>query len=215
MVAAEEERVKVCYLLKFNMILIVGLGNPGEKYKNTRHNLGFMVVEALREKYQISLPDRVRRAGIDKEVKAEILPMKIAGHQIVLAKPLTFMNASGKAVARLCGRLAINDFSHLWVIHDDVDLPLGKIKIKMGGGAAGHHGVESIIRELGTDKFVRFRLGIGHPGRGVEGLVEKYVLEKFNLQEMGEVKKMIRKTVEAVEMALGEGLTKAMNQFNT
>jgi PTH1 family peptidyl-tRNA hydrolase len=191
------------------MCLIVGLGNPGEKYQNTRHNLGFMVVEALARKFQISN----FKFQIDKRANAEILETKADNQNIVLAKPLTFMNASGVAVAKLTRRYTL-DAKNLWVVHDDVDLPLGKIKIRIGGAAAGHHGVESIIRELGTDKFVRFRLGIGHPGRGTDTLVEKYVLREFDINEKTEVRQMIKKAVEAAQVALEKGLERAMNEFN-
>jgi len=191
------------------MILIVGLGNPGEKYEQTRHNLGFMVVEALARQFSISN----FQFPIKKEFNAAVLKLKIAGKEIVLAEPQTMMNASGYAVSSISQYLNI-PISNIWVIHDDVDLPLGLIKIRLGGAAAGHHGVESIIQQLGTDQFVRFRLGIGHPGRGSDKLVEKYVLRRFDINETSEVKQMVKKTVEAIRVALNDGLEKAMNRFN-
>jgi len=191
------------------MILIVGLGNPGEKYEQTRHNLGFMVVEALARQFSISN----FQFPIKKEFNAAVLKLKIAGKEIVLAEPQTMMNASGYAVSSISQYLNI-PISNIWVIHDDVDLPLGLIKIRLGGAAAGHHGVESIIQQLGIDQFVRFRLGIGHPGRGSDKLVEKYVLRRFDINETSEVKQMVKKTVEAIRVALNDGLEKAMNRFN-
>jgi len=189
------------------MYLIVGLGNPGEKYQNTRHNLGFMAVGALAKKF---LP--LKQTSWEEDRRANALVLRVPPN-ILLVKPLTFVNASGKTVAKLASSFKLQA-SNIWVIHDDIDLPLGKIKIRIGGGAAGHHGVESIIRELGTEKFVRFRLGIGHPGRGVGGLVEEYVLREFDINERTEVKQMIKKTVRAVRIAFEKGLERVMNEFN-
>lgn len=202
------------------MILIVGLGNPGEKYQNTRHNLGFMVLDKLARKF-LSL----KQTKWQEDKKFNCLLLRIPPN-ILLVKPLTFMNASGVAVKKLADFYKIES-QNIWVIHDDVDLPLGKIKIRPGGGSAGHRGVESIIRELGTDKFVRFRLGIGHPNRIANSkyqisnirrqmpkLTEKYVLGEFGTEEKSEVKQMIKKTVKAVELALKDGMERAMNAFN-
>jgi PTH1 family peptidyl-tRNA hydrolase len=180
---------------------------PGEKYQNTRHNLGFTVVEEAARKF---LPLKKTKWEENKEANALVLRVP---PDILLVKPLTFMNASGKAVAKLASSFKLQA-SSIWVIHDDVDLPLGKIKIRIGGGAAGHHGVESIIKELGTDDFVRFRLGIGHPGPGRDGSVEKYVLQEFDVNQRSEVKKMVKKTVKAIQIALEKGLERAMNEFN-
>jgi PTH1 family peptidyl-tRNA hydrolase len=199
------------------MILIVGLGNPGEKYAKTRHNLGFMVVDELARKI---LPLAKTKWEENKKFNSQFIRID---PQTILVKPQTMMNASGFAVAKMANFYHIEPVE-IWVIHDDVDLPLGKIKIRLGGAAAGHHGAESIIKQLGADQFVRFRLGIGHPrlrpgyggqaGRGSDRLVEKYVLRRFDVNEASEVKQMIKKTVEAVRVALDDGLEKAMNQFN-
>jgi len=190
------------------MKLIVGLGNPGEKYEKTRHNLGFMVVDVLARKM---LPLEKTKWKFDKKSNSLFL---ILNSKFILVKPQTFMNASGFAVKSLITNYSITNYSTLWVVHDDVDLPLGKIKIRIGGAAAGHHGVESIIQELGTDKFVRFRLGIGHPGRGADAQVERYVLREFDINETSEVKQMTKKCVKAIQVALVSGLERAMNQFN-
>jgi PTH1 family peptidyl-tRNA hydrolase len=189
------------------MKIIVGLGNPGEKYKNTRHNLGFMVVDEAARKF---LPLKETKWEEDKQANALVLRLP---PNILLVKPLTFMNASGKAVVKLASSFKLQA-SSIWVVHDDIDLPLGKIKIRLGGGSAGHRGIESIIKELGTDKFVRFRLGIGHPGRGKDDAVEKYVLREFDINERSEVEKMIKKTVKAIQVALEKGPEKAMSKFN-
>jgi len=190
------------------MKIIVGLGNPGEKYKNTRHNLGFMVVEEVARKF---LPLKKTKWEEDKQANALVLRVS---PDILLVRPLTFMNASGQAVIKLISNFKIQ-ILNIWVVHDDVDLPLGKIKIRRGGGSAGHRGVESIINELGTDEFVRFRMGIGHPGRRGNSYVEKYVLQEFGKTERSEVKKMIKKTLKAIQVALEKGLEGAMNEFNS
>ena len=205
------------------MKLIIGLGNPGKKYENNRHNVGSMVVDELLR--------RLAPAGETRWKDAPVLKSKIYNlkSEVVLAKPQVFMNASGFAVAKLCSHLAIEQFSDLWVIHDDLDLPLGKIKIVQGRASAGHHGVESIIRELGTADFVRFRLGIGHPLKGDEWYVsqggpvdknvkhkevEEYVLEEFSGKDAVEAGKMIKKAAKAIEISLEKGLEQATNELN-
>ena len=167
------------------MILIVGLGNPGKKYQDTRHNIGFGVIDKLQS-----------------------LNLK----KVILAKPKTFMNLSGKAVKSLIKKYKIPT-ANLWVIHDDIDLPLGKIRIVKNRGAAGHKGVESIIKELGTKNFVRFRIGIC-PKTGKPKNPENFVLQKFNKEEKEIIKEVIKKTAKAIEYFLKEGLEKAMNKFN-
>lgn len=188
------------------MILIVGLGNPGKKYENTRHNLGFMVVDEFLRKIT-----PIKKTVWKESKKFNSLVAKVG--DMILVKPLTFVNASGFAVKKLVDFYQVEP-EDIWVVHDDVDLPLGKMKIRLGGAAAGHHGVESIIDKLGADRFVRFRLGIGHTGRGADELVERYVLREFDVNEKTEVKGMIKKGFKAVEVALEKGLEAAMNQFN-
>jgi len=167
------------------MILIVGLGNPGKKYQKTRHNLGFRVVDELKS-----------------------LNLK----NVTLAKPKTFMNLSGKAIKSLTTNYKIPT-TNIWVIHDDIDLPLGKIRISKGRGAAGHKGVESIIKELKTKNFVRFRIGIC-PKTGKPKNPEKFVLQKFNKDEERLVKEAIKKTAEAIEFSLKVDLAKTMSRYN-
>ena len=167
------------------MILIVGLGNPGEKYKLTRHNIGFRTIDEL-----------------------ESLNFK----GVVLVKPKTFMNLSGKAVKKEIENYKLK-IENLIVIHDDIDLPLGKIRISKNRGAAGHKGVESIIKELKTKNFIRFRIGIC-PKNGKPKNPENFVLQKFNKEEEKIVKEVIKKTAEAIEFALKAGLEKAMSKYN-
>jgi len=153
------------------MILIVGLGNPGKKYKKTRHNVGFMVIDALKK--------------------------KISGKNIVLLKPQTFMNNSGKTVKRIIRNLKF-EIRNLVVIHDDIDLPLGTIRVSKNVGSAGHKGIQSIIDELGTKNFTRIRIGI-QPKTGKPKEVEKFVLEKFTKQEEKIIKKAINETVKIIK----------------
>jgi PTH1 family peptidyl-tRNA hydrolase len=189
------------------MKLIIGLGNPGEKYQKTRHNLGFMVINELAEKI---LPLPKTKWRMDRKTNSLLIKIN---PQLILVRPQTMMNTSGFAVAKLVSFYQVEP-SNVWIVHDDVDLPLGRIRIRKGGAAAGHHGVESIINQLGTDQFVRFRLGISHPGRGKDDLVEKYVLEKFRPKEKSEVKKMIKKVIAALKLSFEKGLDVAMNEFN-
>lgn len=192
------------------MKLIVGLGNPGPKYQNVRHNLGFMVLDKYVSsiKYQVSWE-------YNKEFKSEIIKDK----DLVLAKPQTYMNNSGQAIRLLTTHYQLPT-TDLIIIHDELDLPLGKIKVRMGGAAAGHHGVESIIKALETDKFIRVRLGIGnlrtqsgeHKGQHINA--EKFVLEPFMHSEKAQVKHMLKQTLKALQLILEKGVEKAQNQYN-
>lgn len=203
------------------MKLIVGLGNPDKKYGKSRHNIGFMVADELLRKLT---PVKKTEWEMDKKSNSFL---SIINSSLVLAKPQTLVNASGVAVKKLVSRFKVEP-AEVWVIHDEIDLPLGKIKIAEGRGAAGHRGIQSIIRELGTDEFVRFRLGVGHPVREdkwyVSGgsLVSKqvkrqevvrYVLEGFGGKDAVEAGKMIEKAVEAIKLALEEGIEKAQGTF--
>ncbi|MCX8009329.1 MAG: aminoacyl-tRNA hydrolase [Patescibacteria group bacterium] len=195
------------------MKIIVGLGNIGEEYKDTRHNIGFMVVEKLAKE----LGENVQWVE-DKEREAIIA--SIGG--VIVAKPTTYMNRSGEAVKKLVAYYKVAS-SDIFVIHDDIDLPLGKIRIREQGASGGHNGVESIIASLNTDKFFRFRMGIG---RGKEEKTKhadqnlrhrsviQFVLSRFTRSEAGELRKLVKRGSEAVRIALLEGIDKAMNRFN-
>lgn len=198
------------------MILIVGLGNPGQKYAQTRHNLGFMVLDHwVRKKFSLEKSERAWRLNAKlPAVTCQIQP------EVLLVKPQTMMNASGHAVEKLLGDLGglreLRDLNNLWVIHDDLDLALGRMQIVKNRGSAGHRGVTSVIEELGTADFIRFRLGIGER-EGFSPKIsrpEKFVLEEFLPKEKEEVKKMLKKTVAALEAALGKGVEEAMKRFN-
>lgn len=193
------------------MKLIVGLGNPSERYEGARHNVGFRVVDHLAEKYNLQFKNESR-------FKADMAKREF----FILAKPLMFMNCSGIPTLMISSYFKVSS-ADIWVVHDDIDLPLGKIRIRKGGASGGHHGVESIITRLGTDQFIRFRLGVG---RGREDIkkstdrnihrreIEKFVLEPFGQGEVGASRKMIKKAAEAIEIALEKGLAVAMNRFN-
>lgn len=199
------------------MKLIVGLGNPGEKFLYTRHNIGFMVVERL-VKDKLSLLPSLKAWKREKKYPAEVCKIK----DLIVVKPLSYMNLSGLTVSRIVSfyKIALND---IWVVHDDIDLPLGKIRIRKGGASAGHHGIDSLIKSLGSADFTRFRLGIGKgkldkPHTADHNLhrheVEKFVVSPFRVNEGGEVKKLIKHSVEALEIAFDKGVEKAMNRFN-
>jgi peptidyl-tRNA hydrolase, PTH1 family len=197
------------------MLLIAGLGNPGEKYASTRHNIGFMVIDKF-FKNQVAVENAWQE---DKNKKVFFYKTG----DIILAKPVTFMNASGVAVRKLVDLYKIKT-ENIWVIHDDIDLPIGKIRIRRGGGSAGHHGVDSIMRELGgVDTFVRFRLGVGrgkleqkkHSDQFIKRqTIEKYVVSHFADFEAGSVRTLIKHAVKAIELALQKGLDRAMNEYN-
>jgi PTH1 family peptidyl-tRNA hydrolase len=168
--------------------LIVGLGNPGSRYQGTRHNVGFRVIDALGAAHGMALRERLPIAEYGQGT--------IGGHQVVLAEPLTYMNASGKAVAGLCAHFAIPP-DDLMVVHDDLDLTLSRIKLKTKGGDAGHYGVRSIIEHLGTGAFTRIRVGIGRPD-SKDGVVA-FVLSPFRPDELPLVDAAVRAAVEKID----------------
>lgn len=192
------------------MKLIIGLGNPGEKYHNTRHNLGFEVLEEFRKK--LKAPEWT----VEKKFKAEVSKASL---DLLLIRPLTFMNQSGKAVAALKNFYKIEP-EEIVVVHDELDLLLGHMKVRQSGGAGGHHGVESIISDTGTDKFIRVRLGIGNDRsfsgerKRVSFEAERFVLEEFLPKEHSQVKSMFKKAVSALDTILKKGVETAQNQFN-
>lgn len=188
------------------MKLIVGLGNPEDKYFRTRHNLGFMVLDALLRKLA-----PVQKSDWKFAKKFNSLIAKQAG--FLLVKPQTFVNASGFAVSQISQYYRLSPAA-IWIVHDDLDLKLGQIKIRQGGASAGHRGVESIIAQLGNDQFTRFRLGIGHPGQQSGSNVDQYVLSAFPSKEAHEAKKMVKKAVKLLQIAAKDGLPKAQGLAN-
>ena len=178
-------------------ILIVGLGNPGKEYAATRHNAGFLAVDALAEALQEKWKD-------NKAAKAEVIETRYFDKKIVLAKPQTFMNLSGHTVASLVGKFQI-DPQDVWIVSDDVALSLGTIRIRKGGSAGGHNGLKSVIEKLGNENFVRFRIGVNEPPANIP--LENYVVQKFSKTELTTLKKVIEKTRELILKSIAEGVT--------
>jgi peptidyl-tRNA hydrolase, PTH1 family len=202
------------------MKLIIGLGNPGFRHEKTRHNLGFMIVDAFLKDYSSAPPIDFKE---EKKFQSEVAevnwqPKKGKAEKVILVKPLTYMNGSGMAVSSISKFYKIAPID-VWIIHDEIDLPLGAMKIRFAGASAGHKGVLSIIEYLKTDKFWRFRIGIGTQREKVHGKkvkqIDNYVLGEFSEGEKGKAREIIKKAKKAVEDALEEGLEKAMNRFNT
>jgi PTH1 family peptidyl-tRNA hydrolase len=190
------------------MKLIVGLGNPGEKYENTRHNIGFAVISDFRFKI-LDFSDW----KTNKKFNADIATGKFGREKIILLKPQTFMNESGQAVAAAARFYKIKP-ADILVIHDDIDLPLGKIRIKKDGSSGGHRGVDSIIAALGTENFVRLKIGVAPETRPKNFNAANFVLKKFTKAEEKTLTETIKKATEAVAVTIMEGVDVAMSQFN-
>ncbi len=187
------------------MFLIVGLGNPGSEYEWSRHNLGFMLIDKLASEAQVAVGRR--------ECSALVGKTELEGTIVKLVKPQTYMNLSGQTVSCLVAKHpAENRGSQLVVISDDIALPLGKIRIRERGSAGGHNGLKSIIAALGTDAFIRLRIGI-QPEHLVSD-TKKFVLDSFAKSERAIVKEVIDKSAQAIRAILKDGALKAMGEFN-
>jgi peptidyl-tRNA hydrolase, PTH1 family len=184
--------------------LVVGLGNPGIEYQFTPHNLGFLTIDRIAERGKVDVASRRCQAATAK--------VRLAGHEVMLAKPETFMNLSGLSVRKLVEDLGVEPAKDLIVVYDELDLPFGTIRIRQRGGTAGHNGLESVVGSLGTDEFVRVRLGIDpdHPVRDAA----KFVLAQFKKSQLEAVDELIGRGADAVEAILNDGLAAAMNRFN-
>jgi len=190
--------------------LIVGLGNPEPKYDRTRHNIGFNAVDALAKSWQISLSENRKFQGIFGEGN------RPRGQKIRLLKPLTYMNLSGQSIRAATDWYKIPPQSVL-VVYDDMDLPIGKMRMRLAGSAGGHNGMKSTIAHLGTDKFPRLRIGIGKPQSDPaknEKDTISFVLGKFSSEESQLVEKMLKLVVEAIELSLHQGVEKGMSLYN-
>ncbi len=185
------------------MKLIVGLGNPGKEYMNNRHNVGFQCLERFAQAKDLTFNKR--------QLGADLAFGEMAGIEIVLARPLSFVNASGRVVKRLLDWYGI-ELANLLVTYDDLDLPLGKIRLRARGGAGGHKGVRSIINHLESQDFPRLRVGIGPPPTA-EG-AQSYVLSDFKPGERLIIEETYLRVIEAIECYLTQGIAVAMNQFN-
>jgi PTH1 family peptidyl-tRNA hydrolase len=184
--------------------LIVGLGNPGIEYQFTPHNLGFLTIDCLAKDVGAEVRNRNCRALTARAVIEE--------QQVLLAKPETYMNLSGMAVRELVGRYEVDPAKDLIVIYDELDLPLGRIRIRQRGSSAGHNGMESIIGALGTQEFLRVRLGVGPDKKVSDGA--KYLLSPFRKAQLKVVDEIIDTASEAVKVILKKGPGAAMNRFN-
>jgi len=181
--------------------LVIGLGNPGREYERSRHNLGFLVADEL-----------ARRSGgriTDRAAKSLTGRVRLGDHEVVLAKPQTMMNLSGLATKSLRAKYDV-PLDRVLIIHDDLDLPFGRLRIRKGGSSAGNHGMDSVIESLGTKDVIRFRVGIGRPpGNGVD-----YVLSPFTESERAQLPEIVARVADAVEVAVDQGLERAMTDFN-
>jgi PTH1 family peptidyl-tRNA hydrolase len=195
------------------MKLIVGLGNPGRHYVNNRHNVGFQCVDYIARRHGIALSSRRARSRLGTG--------EIGGTQVVLAKPATFMNLSGEAVAALMGRYRLTA-AKLLVIYDDLDLPLGQVRIRARGSSGGHNGMKSIIAHLGSQDFARLRVGIAPPESGTDvggkaadtANAVDYVLGDFTAEEKAVVREVYPEVADAVECMITQSITAAMNRYN-
>lgn len=184
------------------MKVIAGLGNPGDKYAYTRHNIGFMVISELSERYKIN--SSYKFDGL-------IGDFFFGGEKVLLFQPMKYMNKSGQPIYKVLDYFQI-EAEDLLVIHDDLDLELGKMRFKENGGSGGHNGIKSIINKLGTDKFKRLKIGIDRPPENIP--VPDYVLTTFRGEEKEVSEKVVEEAASAVELMLKENIMKAMNKYN-
>ena len=186
------------------MFLIVGLGNPGRQYEHTRHNAGFDVMDALAEKYNISISESGHKALFGKGM--------IGGQKVILAKPQTFMNLSGESVAELLHYYKIDPEEELLVIFDDISLAPGNIRIRKKGSAGGHNGIKNIIAHLGTQEFPRIKVGVGAKPPKMD--LADYVLSRFGAEEQKVMDEAFGEAAEAAVMMMTTGAERAMNHYN-
>jgi len=185
-------------------LLVVGLGNPGAEYAHTRHNVGFDAVELLAARHGGRL-----KKGKERALVAEV---RIGGARVALAQPQTYMNDSGMSVVRLVRRFDVDDLHRLVIVQDELDLPTGRMKVKVGGGLAGHNGLRSIRAHLHSDDFVRVRIGVGKPPSKDRGA--DHVLRRVSKAERTELDIKIQEGADAVEAIVTEGIAAAMTRFN-
>jgi len=185
------------------MKIVIGLGNPGRKYERTRHNAGFLAIDELARRLRFDLSGEKYHAVVARG--------RIDGVESMLIKPQTFMNESGRSVAAAL-RYTTAEVADLIVVHDELDLPLGTVRVKTGGGHGGHNGLRSIIDHLGSPEFIRVRIGIGRPEPGRDPA--EYVLSPFLPEEQPAAAGAMTKAADAVQAIARDGLTKAMNAFN-
>jgi PTH1 family peptidyl-tRNA hydrolase len=186
-------------------LVVLGLGNPGSEYRDTRHNLGFMVLDELARRLGARITERQDRGLVGLARHPGEPDRKVA-----LAKPQTYMNLSGRSAAALLRRYGLTP-AELWAVYDEMEIPFGRLRIRQGGSSAGHNGVNSLIESLATKDFPRFRLGIGRPASGDP---VDYLLEPFDRQQREQLPALVELGADAVEAALREGVEASMNRFN-
>lgn len=186
------------------MYIIVGLGNPGKQYENTRHNIGFDVIEKLAEEENVAVLEKKHKAIIGKGY--------VAGQKCILAKPQTFMNLSGESVRELIAYYKVDETTQLIVISDDISLDVGQLRIRKKGSAGGHNGLKNIIAQLGHDSFIRIKMGVGEKPKGYD--LADYVLGHFSAEERKLMDKAAKRAVEAIRMIITQDADMAMNAYN-
>lgn len=186
------------------MYIIVGLGNPGKQYENTRHNIGFDVIEKLAEEENVAVLEKKHKAIIGKGY--------VAGQKCIMAKPQTFMNLSGESVRELIDYYKVDETTQLIVISDDISLDVGQLRIRKKGSAGGHNGLKNIIAQLGHDSFIRIKMGVGEKPKGYD--LADYVLGHFSVEERKLMDKAAQKAVEAIRMIITQDADMAMNAYN-
>lgn len=186
------------------MYIIVGLGNPKKEYENTRHNIGFDVIDKLAEQEDISVLEKKHKAIIGKGY--------VAGQKCILAKPQTYMNLSGESVRELVDYYKVDETEELIVISDDISLDVGQLRIRKKGSAGGHNGLKNIIAHLGHDQFMRVKMGVGEKPKGYD--LADYVLGHFSKEERGVMDKAAERATDAIRMMITEDADAAMNEYN-
>lgn len=185
------------------MHIIVGLGNPGDKYAKTRHNVGFNVIDLLAKEYSIDVSKIKHKALIGEG--------RVGTEKIILVKPITYMNLSGESVANICNYYNL-DLENLIVIYDDIDLNVGKIRIRKKGSGGTHNGMKSIIKCLGSNEFPRVRIGISKPQKGQD--LADFVLSRFSKEDEQHLNESFKNAVEAIDCAIRNNLDLSMNRYN-
>ncbi len=189
---------------RMKMVIIAGLGNPTKEYENTRHNIGFMAIDALADKYNIHVMDCKHKALIGKGI--------IGGTKVILAKPLTYMNLSGEAIRAIVDYYKVDPTSELIVIYDDISLDVGQLRIRKKGSAGGHNGIKNIIAHLGDDTFLRIKIGVGEKPKGYD--LADYVLGNFSKEDLEVMRESLEKVDGAVNLMLEDKVDAAMNEYN-
>ena len=186
------------------MYIIAGLGNPGKEYENTRHNIGYSALDVLASKYGIDVSEKKFKSLVGKGV--------IEGNRVLLIKPVTYMNLSGEAVREACDYFKIDPETELIVLYDDISLPVGQLRIRPKGSAGGHNGIKNIIQHLGTEVFLRIKVGVGEKPSRMD--LKDYVLGHFSKEEAELEKEAYDKITEAVVLLMEDRTEEAMNLFN-